>query len=187
MYWRRKWQPTPVFLPRESQRQRSLVGCHLCAHTGSDTTEVTQQQQQQQQVLNILYISMIIKTHDSIATCILNWNCKLYLSDSVPFWLDCFKEESKHTMHSKFIFCYLIFGFQKIIFSHQSWIFVFNYFLKKENFLLTKNWFYVWMEMYAFVCVYTYTFSVLRVFTISDLQIDLLFLVYVQGSMCMYV
>ena len=24
--WRRKWQPTPVFLPRESQGQRSLAG-----------------------------------------------------------------------------------------------------------------------------------------------------------------
>ena len=24
---RRKWQPTPVFLPGESQGQRSLVGC----------------------------------------------------------------------------------------------------------------------------------------------------------------
>ena len=27
--WRRKWQPTPVFLPGESQGQRSLVGCCL--------------------------------------------------------------------------------------------------------------------------------------------------------------
>ena len=27
MYWRRKWQPTPVFLPGESQGQGSLVGC----------------------------------------------------------------------------------------------------------------------------------------------------------------
>ena len=27
MHWRRKWQPTPVFLPGESQRRRSLVGC----------------------------------------------------------------------------------------------------------------------------------------------------------------
>ena len=26
---RRKWQPTPVFLPGESQRRGSLVGCHL--------------------------------------------------------------------------------------------------------------------------------------------------------------
>ena len=24
--WRRKWQPTPVFLPRKSHGQRSLVG-----------------------------------------------------------------------------------------------------------------------------------------------------------------
>jgi len=24
---RRKWQPTPVFLPGKSQRQRSLLGC----------------------------------------------------------------------------------------------------------------------------------------------------------------
>ena len=29
MHWRRKWQPTPVFLPGESQGQRSLVGCCL--------------------------------------------------------------------------------------------------------------------------------------------------------------
>ena len=38
--WRRKWQPTPVFLPGESQGQRSLVGCCLWGHTESDTTEV---------------------------------------------------------------------------------------------------------------------------------------------------
>ena len=29
MHWRRKWQPTPVFLPRESQGWGSLVGCRL--------------------------------------------------------------------------------------------------------------------------------------------------------------
>ena len=49
MHWRRKWQPTPVFLPGESQRQGSLVGCRLWDCTESDTTEATQQQQQQQQ------------------------------------------------------------------------------------------------------------------------------------------
>ena len=42
-------QPTPVFLPGESQGQGSLVGCCLWGCTESDTTEVTQQQQQQQQ------------------------------------------------------------------------------------------------------------------------------------------
>ena len=41
MQWRRKWQPTPVFLPGESQGRGSLVGCHLWGRTESDTTEVT--------------------------------------------------------------------------------------------------------------------------------------------------
>ena len=29
MHWRRKWQPTPLFLPGESQGWGSLVGCCL--------------------------------------------------------------------------------------------------------------------------------------------------------------
>ena len=41
MHWRRKWQPTPVFLPGESQGRGSLVGCCLRGHTESDTTEAT--------------------------------------------------------------------------------------------------------------------------------------------------
>ena len=41
MYWRRKWQPTPVFLPGESQGWGSLVGCRLWGCTELDTTEVT--------------------------------------------------------------------------------------------------------------------------------------------------
>ena len=41
MHWRRKWQPTPVFLPGESQGQGSLVGCRLCGCTESDTSDVT--------------------------------------------------------------------------------------------------------------------------------------------------
>ena len=40
-HWRRKWQPTPVFLPGESQGQGSLVGCCLWGRTESDTVEVT--------------------------------------------------------------------------------------------------------------------------------------------------
>ena len=48
--WRRKWQPTPVFLPGESHGQRSLVGYRpqgckeldtterLSTHTGQDKT-----------------------------------------------------------------------------------------------------------------------------------------------------
>ena len=45
MHLRRKWQPTPVFLPGESQGQRSRVGFRLWGRTESDTTDATQQQQ----------------------------------------------------------------------------------------------------------------------------------------------
>ena len=46
MHWRRKWQPTPVFLPGESQGRGSLVGCRLWGRTESDMTEATSKQQQ---------------------------------------------------------------------------------------------------------------------------------------------
>ena len=42
MHWRRKWHPTPVFLPGEFQGRGRLVGCHLWGRTESDTTEATQ-------------------------------------------------------------------------------------------------------------------------------------------------
>ena len=37
--WRRKWQPTPVFLPGKSHGQRSLAGCSPWGRKESDTTE----------------------------------------------------------------------------------------------------------------------------------------------------
>ena len=37
----KEWQPTPVFLPGESQRRGSLVGFRLWGCTESDTTEAT--------------------------------------------------------------------------------------------------------------------------------------------------
>ena len=41
MHWRRKWQPTPVFLPENPREGGSLVGCCLWGHTESGTTEAT--------------------------------------------------------------------------------------------------------------------------------------------------
>ena len=41
MHWRRKWKPTPVFLPGKSQGRGSLVGFRLWGRTESDTTEAT--------------------------------------------------------------------------------------------------------------------------------------------------
>ena len=37
--WRRKWQPTPVFLPGEVRGQRSLMGYSPWGRKESDTTE----------------------------------------------------------------------------------------------------------------------------------------------------
>ena len=39
--WRRKWQPTPVFLPQESHEQRSLVCFSPWGCKESDMTEAT--------------------------------------------------------------------------------------------------------------------------------------------------
>ena len=54
MLCRRRWQPTPVFLPGESQGRGSLVGCGLWGRTESDTTEATWQQQQQQRRIELV-------------------------------------------------------------------------------------------------------------------------------------
>jgi len=37
--WKRAWQPTPLFLPREFHGQRSLVGYSPWGHNKSDTTK----------------------------------------------------------------------------------------------------------------------------------------------------
>ena len=37
--WRKEWLPTPVFLPREFDGQRSLAGYSPCGHKESDMTE----------------------------------------------------------------------------------------------------------------------------------------------------
>ena len=39
--WRRKWKPTPVFLPGKSHRQRSLADYHPWGCKELDTTETT--------------------------------------------------------------------------------------------------------------------------------------------------
>ena len=38
-HWRRKWQPTPVFLPGKSNGQRRLMDCSPWCHKALDTTE----------------------------------------------------------------------------------------------------------------------------------------------------
>ena len=69
MHWRRKWQPTPVFLPGESQGRGSLVGCRFWGRTESDMTEVTQQQHtiSQQKSYQIRGLVLNFKNYDTMA------------------------------------------------------------------------------------------------------------------------
>jgi len=63
MHWRRKWQPTPVFLPGESQGRGSLVGFCIWGHRESDTTEEsfsTNGLHQRNQFLLIVYFPAAI-------------------------------------------------------------------------------------------------------------------------------
>ena len=54
--WRRKWQPTPVFLPGESHGQRSLVGYSPwgCKRAGHDLAT-----QQQKNVLRLHHLAFL--------------------------------------------------------------------------------------------------------------------------------
>ena len=53
MPWRRKWQPTPVFLPAEFHRQRSLIGYSSWGHKRVRHNLETKQQQQQIELVQI--------------------------------------------------------------------------------------------------------------------------------------
>ena len=48
--WRKKWQPTPVILPKKSHGQRSLEGYSPWGHKRAGHNLVTKQQQQNIQV-----------------------------------------------------------------------------------------------------------------------------------------
>ena len=91
MHWRRKWQPTPVFLPGESQGRGSLVGCRLWGCIESDSTEATQQQQQGWKTkkswvwwsgdpIHAVTLSLI-----SYMTYVVFFNCKMGLVYNLPW------------------------------------------------------------------------------------------------------
>ena len=89
MHWRRKWQPTPVFLPGESQGWGSVVAAVY--GVAQSRTEATQQQQQQlslykaiSQLMGMFYnISKSIFLHMSLYLNIfVEWNLKDWFSGS---------------------------------------------------------------------------------------------------------
>ena len=76
--WRRTWHPTPVFLPGESHRQRSLVDCSPWGRKESDTTEATQHAHTPQSSSPFLLVTTILS---SISVSL----CLFYLLDKYTF------------------------------------------------------------------------------------------------------
>ena len=69
MHWRRKWQPTPVFLPGESQGRGSLVGCRLW---------VTQSQTRLKQLSSSSSSSRILQTTSAVVFSFGFWKVPLF-------------------------------------------------------------------------------------------------------------
>ena len=55
--WRRKWQPTPIFLPGKSHGQRSLVGYNPWGHKESDATEHISVNQEWVEIYNTILVN----------------------------------------------------------------------------------------------------------------------------------
>ena len=95
MHWRRKWQPTPVLLPGESQGWGSLVGCRLWGRTESDMTEVTWQPgfEKKKPLLRSLYKIKCIPESCELFLMFLSWTEIIYLAATGsyrPSRLSCF-------------------------------------------------------------------------------------------------
>ena len=58
--WRRKRQPTPIFLPGESHGQRSLAGYSLWGRKESDTTEATSLMQNWLNFIQLLCVKITL-------------------------------------------------------------------------------------------------------------------------------
>ena len=96
MHWRRKWQPTPVFLPGESRGRRSLVGCCLWGRIESDTTEATYQQHVHISFKNLVQIIKSRNSHSKIN----------FLKNRAPFFIFqiCVTLQCRHYLGSIFNF-----------------------------------------------------------------------------------
>ena len=73
LHWKRKWQPTPAFLPGESQGRGNLVGCHLWGRTESDTTEC------------YLAVAALVKEHSS--TPVMNLNALINIVCNINMYI----------------------------------------------------------------------------------------------------
>ena len=105
MHWRRKWQPTPVFLPGESQGQGSLVGCRLWGHTELDTTEATEQQQSHVHDKKDLIISKGPRSQENIINDHMNQG--QHFGQALYFWCCCLLAWCECSVAPRFVIAFL--------------------------------------------------------------------------------
>ena len=103
--WRRKWQPTPVFLPRKSHGQRSLAGCSPWGHKESDTAEWLKQQEHSNYVPDVWGQGWAPSS--LWPTCVYPW---LRTTPTLPLWLTQAEPSvlNPHPRSFRFFKCYAI-------------------------------------------------------------------------------
>ena len=86
--WRRVWQPTPVFLPGESQGHRSLAGYSPWGRTESDITERPRTSTiQWMTILWVLFVCLFF-LFLLLQTVLLWHGCTYDLSGFFPSWIN---------------------------------------------------------------------------------------------------
>ena len=76
--WRRKWQPTPVFLPRECHGQKSLAGYSPWSHKELATTERIHTHTHTHSVIIkcfLLILCFFVSLHASLCYVVLSVEC----------------------------------------------------------------------------------------------------------------
>ena len=93
--WRRKWQPTPVFLPGESHGGRSLVGYSPWGCKESDTTELLHftSEEEKAKVYEKILEEIIVENFPNMKKEIVN---QVQEAQGVPYRINPRRNTSRH-------------------------------------------------------------------------------------------
>ena len=101
--WRRAWQPTPIFLPGKSHRQRSLACSSSQGFIESDTTEVTQHAHMLR-VIKFFQDSNITHCMSHLCKILLLTQCWIYSRIKVTFYSNGLKDAIYREMKINYMF-----------------------------------------------------------------------------------
>jgi len=134
--WRRKWQPSPVFLPGKSHGQRSLAGYSPWGRKESGTTEVTKQHPNPYYFLTHASSRLDragIPSHH--ITCLQINQCQPYTHTHTNFWLSQFGDLGIEEIT---LWTYLGICRAFVLLLPQNWLLIFQ-FLKKTSWVMQTH------------------------------------------------